>query len=134
MSSFVHSHQYSNEHNAYAYASRPQQYVFKIITSPYPGTAPLTPEFIENPSPSPSSSSHSDESTSSNNSSQKKDHIPRPLNCYFIFRKDVVDKKMIPKGAEHDSRHLSWIIGHLWKNLSEGEKAHYYRHAVEERK
>ncbi|KAK0234336.1 high mobility group box domain-containing protein, partial [Armillaria fumosa] len=60
--------------------------------------------------------------------------IPRPLNCYFIFRKDVVDKKMIPKGAEHDSRHLSRIIGQLWKNLSEDEKGHYYRRALEERK
>ncbi|KAK0215151.1 hypothetical protein IW262DRAFT_1465970 [Armillaria fumosa] len=134
MSSFLHSHQYSNEHDdAYTYASRPQQYVFKAVTSPYPGTAPSTPEFIDTPSPSPSSSSHSDESTSSNDVSHKKNRIPRPLNCYFIFRKDVVDKKMIPKGAEHDSRHLSRIIGQLWKNLSEDEKAHYYRRAVEER-
>ncbi|KAK0479508.1 hypothetical protein IW261DRAFT_142754 [Armillaria novae-zelandiae] len=41
---------------------------------------------------------------------------------------------MIPKGAEHDSRHLSRIIGQLWKNLSEEEKSHYYRRALEERK
>ncbi|SJL02835.1 uncharacterized protein ARMOST_06173 [Armillaria ostoyae] len=134
MSSFVHSHQYSNEHYAYVHASRPQQYVFKVVTSPYPDTAPPTPEFIDTPSPSPSSSSHSDKFCSTNDSSRKKTHIPRPLNCYFIFRKDVVDKKMIPKGAEHDSRHLSRIIGQLWKNLSEDEKAHYYRRVLEERK
>ncbi|SJL04293.1 uncharacterized protein ARMOST_07654 [Armillaria ostoyae] len=134
MSSFVHYHQYSNEHYAYVHASQPQQYVFKVVTSPYPDTAPSTPEFIDTPSPSPSSSSHSDESSSTNGSSRKKNRIPRPVNCYFIFRKDVVDKKMIPKGAEHDSRHLSRIIGQLWKNLSEDKKAHYYRRALEERK
>ncbi|KAK0207303.1 high mobility group box domain-containing protein, partial [Armillaria fumosa] len=61
-------------------------------------------------------------------------HIPRPLNCYFIFCKDVVDKKMIPKGAKHDSHHLSRIIRQLWKNLSDDEKAHYYHWALEERK
>ncbi|KAK0207726.1 high mobility group box domain-containing protein, partial [Armillaria fumosa] len=60
--------------------------------------------------------------------------IPRPLNCYFIFHKDIVDKKMIPKGAEHDSHHLSRIIGQLWKNLSENEKAHYYCRTIKERK
>ncbi len=112
MSGFVHSHQYSNEHYgtwtwllrvrlctdalfpAYVHASKPQRYVFKVATSPYPDTAPSTPEFID--TPSPSSSSHSDESTSTNDSPHK-NRIPRPLNCYFIFRKDVVDKKMIPK-------------------------------------
>ncbi len=41
---------------------------------------------------------------------------------------------MIPKGAERDSRHLSRIIGQLWKNLSEDEKAQYYRRALGERK
>ncbi|PBK84412.1 hypothetical protein ARMGADRAFT_1018535 [Armillaria gallica] len=135
MSGFVHSHQYSNEHYAHIHASQPQQYVFKFVTSPYPDTAPSTPEFIDTPSPSPSSSSsRSDEFSSTNDSSRKKNRIPRPLNCYFIFRKDVVDKNLIPKGAEHDSRHLSRIIGQLWKNLSEDEKAHYYRRALEERK
>ncbi len=153
MAGFVHSHQYSNEHYgtwtwllhvrlctdalfpAYVHASQPQQYVFKVVTSPYPDTAPSTPEFIDTPSPSPSSSSsRSDEFSSTNDSSRKKNRIPRPLNCYFIFRKDIVDKNLIPKGAEHDSRHLSRIIGQLWKNLSEDEKAYYYRRALEERK
>ncbi|KAK0185319.1 hypothetical protein F5146DRAFT_1072385 [Armillaria mellea] len=135
MSSFVHSYQYSSEHYAYAHTSPPQEYVFKVVTSPYPSAAPSTPEFIDTSSPSPSSpsSSHSDESTSPNESSREKNRIPRPLNCYFIFRKDVVDKKMIPKGAEHDSRHLSRITGQLWKSLSEGERAHYYRRAIKER-
>ncbi|KAK0491748.1 hypothetical protein EDD18DRAFT_1186150 [Armillaria luteobubalina] len=134
MSSFIRSHQYSHEHYDYVHASRPQQYSFKVSVSPSPDTALQTPEFIDTPSPSSSSSSHSDGSTSPNDVSRKKNRIPRPLNCYFIFRKDVVDKKMIPKGAEHDSRHLSRIIGQLWKNLSEDEKAHYYRRAFEERK
>ncbi|PBK84431.1 hypothetical protein ARMGADRAFT_854707, partial [Armillaria gallica] len=60
--------------------------------------------------------------------------ILRPLKCYFIFHKDVVDKNLIPKGAEHDSRHLSRIIGQLWKNLSEDEKAYYCCRALEKRK
>ncbi|KAK0436255.1 hypothetical protein EV421DRAFT_1908127 [Armillaria borealis] len=113
MSGFVLSHQYSTEHYAYVHASRPQQYVFKVVMSPYPDTSPSTPEFIDTPPSSPSSSSHSDEFSSTNDSSRKKIRIPRPLNCYFIFRKDVIDKKMIPKGAEHDSHHLSRIIGQL---------------------
>ncbi|KAK0208045.1 hypothetical protein DFS33DRAFT_1300882 [Desarmillaria ectypa] len=133
MSSFVPSPQYSTEHSS-VHASqglRPQQYVFNVITSPCPDVAPLTPEFID--TPSPSSSSQSDEPTSGTGSSRRKNRIPRPLNCYFIFRKDVVDKKMIPKDTEHDSRHLSRIIGELWKKLSPEEKEYYYRRADDEK-
>ncbi|SJL05269.1 uncharacterized protein ARMOST_08635 [Armillaria ostoyae] len=132
MSRFVHSHQYSTEHS-YDHASQghqPRQYVFHVVTPPYPEAVPLTPQYID--TPSPSSSSLSDESTSTNNSSHKKDRIPRPPNCYIIFRKDVVAKKLIPKGAEHDSRHLSRIIGEMWQNLSEEEKGYYHQRAEEE--
>ncbi|KAK0446418.1 uncharacterized protein EV420DRAFT_902192 [Desarmillaria tabescens] len=130
MSSFVPAPQYSTEHS-YVHASqgfRPQQYVFNVTVSPYPGVAPLAPEFSD--TPSPSSSSQSDASTFATGSSRK---IPRPLNCYFIFRKDVIDKKLIPKGTEHDSRHLSRIIGELWRKLSEEEKNEYYRRAEVEK-
>ncbi|PBL01477.1 hypothetical protein ARMGADRAFT_879356, partial [Armillaria gallica] len=58
--------------------------------------------------------------------------IPRPPNCYIIFRKDVVAKKLIPKGAEHDSRHLSRIIGELWQKLPEEERRYYHQRAAEE--
>ncbi len=150
MSRFVHSRQYSTEHctwtwllrvglcanalfPAYDHASQghqPRQYVFHVVTPPYPDAVSLTPQYID--TPSPSSSSLSDESTSTNNSSHKKDRIPRPPNCYILFRKDVVAKKLIPKGAEHDSRHLSRIIGELWQKLPEEERRYYHQRAAEE--
>ncbi|KAK0198044.1 hypothetical protein F5146DRAFT_69090 [Armillaria mellea] len=132
MSHFVYSRQYSTEHS-YVHASQshqPRQYVFHVVTPPYPEAVALTPQYIDTPSPAPSSLS--DESTSTNNSSHKKDRIPRPPNCFMIFRKDVVAKKLIPKGAEDDSRHLSIIIGELWKKLPEEEKRYYHRRAEEE--
>ncbi|KAK0473549.1 hypothetical protein EDD18DRAFT_1117369 [Armillaria luteobubalina] len=118
MSRFVHSHQYSTEHFCI-----PSRY------APDPEAVPLTPQYID--TPSPSSSSLSDESNSTADSS-KKDRIRRPPNCYMIFRKDVVAKKLIPKGAEHDSRHLSRIIGEMWNKLPEEEKRYYQQRAEEE--
>ncbi|KAK0464175.1 hypothetical protein IW261DRAFT_1524348 [Armillaria novae-zelandiae] len=132
MSRFVHSHQYSTEHS-YDHASQghqPRQFVFQVVTPPYPEAVPLTPQYID--TPSPSSSSLSDESNSTNDSSHKKDRIPRPPNSYIIFRKDIVAKKLIPKAAEHDSRHLSRIIGEMWNKLPEAEKRYYQQRAEEE--
>ncbi|PBK83646.1 hypothetical protein ARMGADRAFT_944818, partial [Armillaria gallica] len=78
-------------------------------------------------------STHDEPTTPGRVSSRKKDldpsHIPRPPNCFFIFRKDIHDKKIIPKSVEHNHCHLSIIVGHLWNHLSTEEKQLYKRRA-----
>ncbi|KAG7450731.1 uncharacterized protein BT62DRAFT_1001522 [Guyanagaster necrorhizus] len=135
MSSFPSSLQFPTEHSYVpdGQGLQPRQYVFNVIpndTSPYPDVASLSPDSIDTPSPS---SSQYDEPTAVKGSSRRKNHIPRPLNSYFIFRKDIIDKKIITKDTENDSRHLSRIIGELWNNLSSEEKECYDRRAEDEK-
>ncbi|KAG7085889.1 hypothetical protein E1B28_003423 [Marasmius oreades] len=60
-------------------------------------------------------------------------HIPRPRNAFMIFRSEQCTQTKITRSVEHDHRHISRIIGHLWNNLSEAEKDVYRAKAEREK-
>ncbi|KAF9074450.1 high mobility group box domain-containing protein, partial [Rhodocollybia butyracea] len=57
-------------------------------------------------------------------SPRRETHIPRPRNAFIIFRSEYHSTK-ITTDIEHDARHISRIVGHLWNNMSEEDKAPY---------
>ena len=69
----------------------------------------------------------SDQTTKSSKNSD--DHIPRPTNCFLLFRADFDLKQFNLKKAK-DSNKISGqariksnLAGHAWKNMSEKERA-----------
>ncbi|KAK7058414.1 hypothetical protein VNI00_002048 [Paramarasmius palmivorus] len=60
--------------------------------------------------------------------------IPRPRNAFMIFRSHTLaQRSLLPKSVEHDHRHISRIIAHLWSALPEPEKNVYRAQADREK-
>ncbi|KAJ3997894.1 high mobility group box domain-containing protein, partial [Lentinula boryana] len=59
--------------------------------------------------------------------------IPRPRNPFMIFRSEYHAQAKITTDVERDHRHISRIVGYLWNNMSEEDKAPY-RLAAEKEK
>ncbi|KAF4623179.1 hypothetical protein D9613_002018 [Agrocybe pediades] len=60
-------------------------------------------------------------------------HIRRPRNAFMIFRSDFLQSRKIDQSIEHDHRHVSRIVGHCWRMLSEQEKQTWYYKAEMEK-
>lgn len=66
-------------------------------------------------------------------SSRREAHIPRPRNPFMIFRSEYLAQEKITNDVERDHRHISRIVGHLWNNTSEEDKAPYRLMAEQEK-
>ncbi|KAJ3986318.1 hypothetical protein F5890DRAFT_1005176 [Lentinula detonsa] len=66
-------------------------------------------------------------------SPRRETHIPRPRNPFMIFRSEYHAQAKITTDVERDHRHISRIVGYLWNNMSEEDKAPY-RLAAEKEK
>ncbi|KII86354.1 hypothetical protein PLICRDRAFT_286657 [Plicaturopsis crispa FD-325 SS-3] len=92
--------------------------------------SPSTPASLASTSSTPSLSPYSPKSASkkarktvsSTSRRTREGHIPRPPNAFFVFRSELAAAKMIPSSVEHDHRHISIILGHRWRMLSDAEK------------
>ena len=49
---------------------------------------------------------------------QQPDHIPRPRNAFILFRKHVVDSKLIPPSVEMRHQNVSIITAKMWSVVS----------------
>ncbi|KAJ8075772.1 hypothetical protein PM082_021402 [Marasmius tenuissimus] len=85
--------------------------------------------FIE----SPSTSNYPSKTTSSTRGRTSPSHIPRPRNAFMIFRSEHCSQSKISRSVEHDHRHISRIIGHLWNKLPEDKKEVYRQKAEREK-
>ncbi|KIR77582.1 HMG box factor, other [Cryptococcus gattii EJB2] len=56
---------------------------------------------------------------------QTADHIPRPRNAFILFRKHVVDAKLIPASVEMRHQNVSIITAKMWSEASAEQKAHF---------
>ncbi|KAF8665087.1 hypothetical protein AX16_000555 [Volvariella volvacea WC 439] len=77
--------------------------------------------------PSPSDLPSSPSSLVKRNSRRPPGHIPRPRNPFIIFRTEEMTK--ISRSIEHDHRHISRIIAHMWNKLPESDKQYWRRRA-----
>ena len=50
-------------------------------------------------------------------------HIPRPANCYILFRKEMRKAYVPPPGKRADERARSKFTSEMWKRMSKEEKA-----------
>ncbi|KAK8854591.1 hypothetical protein IAR55_003330 [Kwoniella newhampshirensis] len=64
---------------------------------------------------------------------QTPDHIPRPRNAFILFRKYVVDAKLIPASVETRHQNVSIITAKMWSEASPGQKAHFNKLATIEK-
>ena len=46
------------------------------------------------------------------------DHIPRPRNAFILFRKHVVDAKLIPPEVEIRHQNISVVVSKMWAEVS----------------
>jgi hypothetical protein len=53
-------------------------------------------------------------------SQRPEDHIPRPRNAFILFRKHVVDAKLIPPEVEIRHQNISVVVSKMWAEVSEG--------------
>jgi HMG box factor len=53
------------------------------------------------------------------------DHIPRPRNAFILFRKHVVDAKLIPPSVEIRHQNVSVIVAKMWADAPLEEKARF---------
>ncbi|KAL0577406.1 hypothetical protein V5O48_004571 [Marasmius crinis-equi] len=91
--------------------------------------SPVTPPFfVETPTTSIFSSR-----AALSSSGRSSPRIPRPRNAFMIFRSEHCGQSKITRSVEHDHRHISRIIGHLWNKLPE-EKKEIYRAKAEREK
>ncbi|KAK6910905.1 hypothetical protein I204_03058 [Kwoniella mangroviensis CBS 8886] len=56
---------------------------------------------------------------------QTADHIPRPRNAFILFRKHVVDSKLIPPSVEMRHQNVSIITAKMWSEAPPDQKAHF---------
>ncbi|OWZ67297.1 hypothetical protein AYX15_01600 [Cryptococcus neoformans] len=56
---------------------------------------------------------------------QTADHIPRPRNAFILFRKHVVDAKLIPPSVEMRHQNVSIITAKMWSEAPAEQKAHF---------
>ncbi|WWC63542.1 uncharacterized protein I303_106145 [Kwoniella dejecticola CBS 10117] len=56
---------------------------------------------------------------------QTADHIPRPRNAFILFRKHVVDSKLIPASVEMRHQNVSIITAKMWSEAPADQKAHF---------
>ncbi|WWD19274.1 hypothetical protein CI109_103732 [Kwoniella shandongensis] len=56
---------------------------------------------------------------------QTPDHIPRPRNAFILFRKHVVDSKLIPASVEMRHQNVSIITAKMWSEAPPDQKAHF---------
>ncbi|WVW85373.1 hypothetical protein I302_107411 [Kwoniella bestiolae CBS 10118] len=56
---------------------------------------------------------------------QTADHIPRPRNAFILFRKHVVDSKLIPASVEMRHQNVSIITAKMWSEAPSDQKAHF---------
>ncbi|WVQ95193.1 hypothetical protein IAU59_002287 [Kwoniella sp. CBS 9459] len=56
---------------------------------------------------------------------QNADHIPRPRNAFILFRKHVVDSKLIPASVEMRHQNVSIITARMWSEAPPDQKAHF---------
>ncbi|WVQ68497.1 uncharacterized protein L199_006705 [Kwoniella botswanensis] len=56
---------------------------------------------------------------------QTADHIPRPRNAFILFRKHVVDSKLIPASVEMRHQNVSIITAKMWSKAPPDQKAHF---------
>ncbi|KAI0036899.1 hypothetical protein K488DRAFT_81641 [Vararia minispora EC-137] len=69
----------------------------------------------------------------SNPQAQKDSHIPRPMNSYFFFRREMALRAKLfkdPKVANMTQADASRCYGFIWKNLPADERAKYDRMAA----
>ncbi|ORX82231.1 MAT1-2-1 protein, partial [Basidiobolus meristosporus CBS 931.73] len=72
-----------------------------------------------------STSVHSEQQETEEASSEpKKAKIPRPANCFFLFRRDK-QSEIFASNAGITNMEVSRIIGKMWKNISVEEKRKY---------
>lgn len=61
---------------------------------------------------------------------KKEGHIPRPQNCWVLFRRHAFANNLVPKDrGVIDAAELSRIIGHMWNCLPEDEKEEWREEA-----
>ncbi|WVR09390.1 hypothetical protein IAU60_006457 [Kwoniella sp. DSM 27419] len=56
---------------------------------------------------------------------QNPNHIPRPRNAFILFRKHVVDSKLIPPSVEVRHQNVSIITAKMWSEAPAEQKAHF---------
>jgi HMG box factor len=56
---------------------------------------------------------------------QKPNHIPRPRNAFILFRKHVVDAKLIPASVEIRHQNVSVIVAKMWAEASPEQKEQF---------
>ena len=56
---------------------------------------------------------------------QKPNHIPRPRNAFILFRKHVVDAKLIPPSVEIRHQNVSVIVAKMWAEASAEQKEEF---------
>ncbi|OCF40707.1 hypothetical protein I317_05479 [Kwoniella heveanensis CBS 569] len=56
---------------------------------------------------------------------QNADHIPRPRNAFILFRKHVVDSKLIPASVEMRHQNVSIITAKMWSEAPPDQKSHF---------
>ncbi|KAL7422333.1 hypothetical protein Q5752_002979 [Cryptotrichosporon argae] len=56
---------------------------------------------------------------------QNANHIPRPRNAFILFRKHVVDQKLIPASVEMRHQNVSIITAKMWREAPAEQKAHF---------
>lgn len=52
------------------------------------------------------------------NLQQHPEHIPRPRNAFILYRKHVVDSKLIPPSVEMRHQNVSIITAKMWSEVS----------------
>lgn len=112
-----------------------------------------SPESLYSPSPDPSSTYNSprvfsailpnalpeptytppDPTKKSHARKQPRGHVPRPRNAFILFRCDFVRQKKVPKDVENDHRNISRIVGRIWREMSDAEKAPWVEMAEHEK-
>jgi len=53
-------------------------------------------------------------------SQRPEDHIPRPRNAFILFRKHVVDAKLIPPEVEIRHQNISVVVSKMWAEVRDG--------------
>ena len=76
----------------------------------------------------PSPFLHKPRSSCSRRSQKDPNHVSRPLNAFIIFRKQKCPE-IRAEGVERDNRIISRIVGRIWRNMTEDEKAPYREEA-----
>ncbi|THH13345.1 hypothetical protein EW146_g6859 [Bondarzewia mesenterica] len=95
------------------------------VTPTHPSVSPLPP-----PS-SLSLSSVPSRTTESRSLRNDPSHIKRPMNAFMLFRRAfLADRKNILDQVETDNRHLSRLVGCMWKLMSKDEQQPWYDQAA----